>query len=342
MTSIDSSSPAAVEVVDLTKTYSVGRKRSPVVALDRLAFTIPEGTVYGLLGPNGAGKSTTTKICTTLASATSGTARVAGFDVRTHADQVRRRIGYVSQGTGADPRQTPRENLVLSARLRGIGRIDAGRRADALLAQFDLADAAERKITALSGGMRRKLDVAIALVHSPSVLFLDEPTTGLDPESRAQMWAEIRRLAAERSITVVLTTHYLDEADELADRLVIVDHGRAIVEGTPDELKSRLDGDTLTVELVSPDVNRVRWIAESLGALRHIVIDAHGTSGKLIARADDPPPIIGQVISAFDQAGIAFGAVSVSRPSLDDVYLHYAGRAYRAGDAAEQGAEVAA
>jgi ABC-2 type transport system ATP-binding protein len=267
---------------------------------------------------------------------------VAGLDVRTHADQVRRRIGYVSQGTGADPRQTPRENLVLSARLRGIPRVDAGGRADALLDRFDLTDAADRKIAALSGGMRRKLDVAIALVHSPSVLFLDEPTTGLDPESRAQMWAEIRRLAAERAITVVLTTHYLEEADELADRLVIVDHGRVVVEGTPEELKSRLDGDTISVDLLAPDVATVRATAESLGVLRHVVVDAHGPTGRMIARADDPPAIIGRVISAFEQAGIAFGAVSVSRPTLEDVYLHYAGKAYRADDSDEQGVEVAA
>ncbi|MCX5043940.1 ABC transporter ATP-binding protein [Aldersonia sp. NBC_00410] len=320
----------AVAAVDLTKTYPGGRSAAEITALNHLSFAIPAGTVYGLLGPNGAGKSTLTKICTTLSSATSGVARVAGFDVRTEADRVRRCIGYVSQGTGADQRQTPRENLVLAARLRGVTRADAQDRAAAMLDRFDLTATADRKLITLSGGMRRKLDVAIAMVHSPSVLFLDEPTTGLDPESRAQMWAEIRSLAAEHSLTVVLTTHYLEEADQLADRLLIIDHGSAVVEGTPSELKAGLDGDTITVELIAPDVDAVRSVAESVGALRHIVVEAHGPTGRLFARADDPPAIIGRIISALDQAGIAFGAVSVARPSLDDVYLRYAGRAYRA------------
>ncbi|KAA0021497.1 ABC transporter ATP-binding protein [Antrihabitans cavernicola] len=326
---MSSSAMPAVEVDHLVKTYSGGRKQPDVRALDDLSFAIPAGTVYGLLGPNGAGKSTTTKICTTLSAATSGSARVSGFDVRGDADAVRQHIGYVSQGTAADPRQTPMENLMMSARLRGISRPDATDRSKALLAQFDLSEAADRKVSKLSGGMRRKLDVALGLVHSPSVLFLDEPTTGLDPEARAEMWAEIRRLAAEKALTVVLTTHYLEEADELADRLVIIDHGRSVIEGTPSELKATLDGDTLSVELLEPDVAAVRRAAESIPALRHVVVEARGTSGRLFARADDPAAIIGRVISAFDSAGIEFGAVSVSRPSLDDVYLHYAGRAYQ-------------
>lgn len=325
----------AVEATDLVKTYPGARRKPDVHALDGLSFAIPAGTVYGLLGPNGAGKSTTTKICTTLSAATSGSARVGGFDVAHSADEVRRRIGYVSQGTGADPRQTPQENLVMSARLRGISRPEAIDRSRRLLAQFDLADAADRKVAKLSGGMRRKLDVALGLIHSPSVLFLDEPTTGLDPEARAEMWAEIRRLASEKSLTVVLTTHYLEEADELADRLLIIDHGRAVIEGTPSELKATLDGDALSVELFEPDVAAVRAAAQSISALRHVVVEARGTSGRLYARADDPAAIIGRVISEFDSAGIEFGAISVSRPSLDDVYLHYAGRAYQAGAALE-------
>jgi ABC-2 type transport system ATP-binding protein len=206
------------------------------------------------------------------------------------------------------------------------------------LARFQLAEARDRKVAKLSGGMRRKLDVAVGLVHAPSVLFLDEPTTGLDPQARAEMWAEIRRLTGEldtrsgRPMTVVLTTHYLEEADELADRLVIIDRGRAVIEGTPGELKSSLDGDTLSVDLMEPDVAAVRAVAASIPALRHVVVERHGPNGRLVARADDPAAIVGRVISAFDAASVAFGAVSVSRPSLDDVYLHYAGRSYDAED----------
>jgi ABC-2 type transport system ATP-binding protein len=318
----------AVEATDLVKTYPGGRKQPDVKALDGLSFSIPAGTVYGMLGPNGAGKSTTTKIAATLSTATSGTVRVAGFDVGSDPDAVRGQIGYVSQGTGADPRQTPLESLMMAARLRGVTRADARDRAADLLVQFDLADAAERNVGTLSGGMRRKLDVAIGLIHAPAVLFLDEPTTGLDPEARAEMWAEIRRLSAETSLTVVLTTHYLEEADELADRLVVIDRGRAVVEGTPEELKATLDGDTLSVDLIEPEPVSVRAVAGSIAALRDVVVEARGTTGRLFARADDAPAVIGSVISAFDSAGIGFGAVSVSRPSLDDVYLHYVGHAF--------------
>ncbi|MFI1917195.1 ABC transporter ATP-binding protein [Nocardia sp. NPDC020380] len=320
----------AVEVSDLVKIYPGGRREPDVRALDGLTFGIAAGTVYGMLGPNGAGKSTTTKICTTLSAATSGTARVAGFDVTTDAAAIRQRIGYVSQGSGADPRQNPFENLVMAGRLHGMTRHDAADRAERLLEQFQLTEARNRKVAKLSGGMRRKLDVAVGLVHRPQVLFLDEPTTGLDPQARAEMWSEIRRLATEAALTVVLTTHYLEEADELADRLVIIDHGRAVIEGTPAQLKSTLDGDTLTVELIEPDIAAVRAVGEAIPALHDVIVEQDGPNGKLIARTDDLSGVVGRVIGEFDAAAIAFGAVSVSRPSLDDVYLHYAGRSYRA------------
>ncbi|GAM48486.1 ABC transporter [Nocardia seriolae] len=332
-------SAAAVEVHDLVKTYPGGRRKPDVRALDGLSFGIAAGTVYGMLGPNGAGKSTTTKICTTLSRADS--ARVAGLDVTTEAAAIRHRIGYVSQGSGADPRQTPFENLVMAARLHGLSRSDAAGRAAALLDQFRLGEARDRQVRKLSGGMRRKLDVAVGLVHTPSVLFLDEPTTGLDPQARAEMWSEIRRLATEGSLTVVLTTHYLDEADELADRLVIIDHGRTVIEGTPAQLKSTLEGDTLTVELIEPDVAAVRAVGAAIPALRDIVVERDGPNGKRIARTDDPSGVVGRVLSEFEDAAIHFGAVSISRPSLDDVYLHYAGRSYRADNHRDR-AEVAA
>ncbi|HKC29499.1 MAG TPA: ATP-binding cassette domain-containing protein, partial [Jatrophihabitans sp.] len=254
---------AALAAVDLVKTYPGGRGAPAVRALDGLCVTVEAGTVVALLGRNGAGKSTTVKILTTLARPDSGTAWVAGVDVRDDPNGVRRRIGLVSQKTSSDPMATGRENLVLAGRIQGLTSSGATARAAQLLARFDLSDAADRLAKTYSGGMARKLDVAIGLVHRPQVLFLDEPTTGLDPEARAQMWAEIARLTADEQTTVLLTTHYLEEADHLADRVAIVDGGRVVVEGTPEDLKSELRGDTVQLELARP-------AAAAVAALQHV------------------------------------------------------------------------
>src|SRR4051812_23238134 len=219
---------------ELVKTYGKGDKA--VRALAGVSFSVPAGSVFGLLGPNGAGKSSTVKILSTLSRADSGTATVAGHDVATAPEAVRRSIGYVSQKPGFDPVATGKENLVLQGRIHGLSGPSARRRADELLDLFGLAEAADRLAGKWSGGMQRKLDVCLGLVHHPQVLFLDEPTTGLDPEARTDMWSEISRLATDQGLTVLLTTHYLDEADRLADRLVIVDRGSVVAEGTPDEL----------------------------------------------------------------------------------------------------------
>src|SRR4051794_23232068 len=235
----------AVEAVDLRKSYPTGRGKPPVTALDGLGFAVEAGTVHGLLGPNGAGKSTTVKNLSTLSRADGGTASVAGVDARTDPDAVRRRIGLVSQKPSSDPMATGRENLVLAARIQGLNRSEAGDRATWLLDRFGIGDAADRLVRTWSGGMARKLDVAIGLVHRPQLLFLDEPTTGLDPEARAELWREVGRMTGDDRMTVVLTTHYLDEADHLAHRLTIVDHGRVAVDGTPEQLKSELRGDVL-------------------------------------------------------------------------------------------------
>ena len=208
----------AIEARELVKTYPKG-----IRALDGLSFTVQEGTVFGLLGPNGAGKSTTVKILTTLAQADSGSASVAGLDVRARAAAVRRAIGVVAQRSGTDPTATGRENLLLSGRIQGLRGRELGRRADELLARFDLAGAADRIARTYSGGMQRRLDVAMGLIHRPQVLFLDEPTAGLDPESRSAMWGEIARLSAGEGLTILLTTHYLEEADRLASQLAIVE-----------------------------------------------------------------------------------------------------------------------
>jgi ABC-2 type transport system ATP-binding protein len=236
----------AIEVTDLRKTYAGG-----IEAVRGLSFAVRAGEVFALLGPNGAGKSTTVRILTTLSAPTSGHARVAGFDVVAHPREVRRRIGYVAQVSGVDPTATGRENLTLQGRLFRIPPAALRSRVAELLELFQLTAAAERPANTYSGGMKRRLDVAMGLIHRPEVLFLDEPTTGLDPESRSVMWKEVRRLARE-GLTLLLTTHYLEEADQLAQRLVIVDGGRIAAEGTPDELKGRLRG-----ELSNPSLEDV-------------------------------------------------------------------------------------
>ncbi|MGC5168391.1 ATP-binding cassette domain-containing protein [Luteimicrobium sp. DT211] len=345
---------AATRAENLRKTYP-GRRGAPgVTALDGLSFAVPDGTVFGLLGPNGAGKSTTVKILTTLSRADSGTATVAGLDVAREPDAVRRAVGYVAQKPVTDPMDTGRENLVLAGRLQGLGRREAGARADELLERFGLAPAAHRLVKTYSGGMARKLDVALGIVHRPQVLFLDEPTTGLDPEARAEMWAEIERMTGDERMTVLLTTHYLEEADRLAARVAIVDRGSVVVEGSPSELKDGLHGDTVVVELgasaVSPSDDgagpaaraRLTRVAAEAG-LADVVVDG----AQLRGRAESGSAALPGVLAALDGAGVPVASATVARPSLDDVYLRYTGRTYgsagRPGSAAGVvGTEVAA
>jgi ABC-2 type transport system ATP-binding protein len=232
----------AIEVEGLRKTYAGG-----VEALRGISFDVRPGEVFALLGPNGAGKSTTVRILTTLSAPTAGGARVAGFDVVRQPREVRRRIGAVAQSSGVDPTATGRENLTLQGRLFRLPSADLRARTAELLHLFGLADAADRPASTYSGGMKRRLDVAMGLVHRPEVLFLDEPTTGLDPESRAVMWQEVRRLAAG-GLTLLLTTHYLEEADQLAQRIAIVDGGRIVAAGTPEALKREIPGDGVTLD----------------------------------------------------------------------------------------------
>jgi ABC-2 type transport system ATP-binding protein len=331
---------AAVHAVDLVKTYHPkGRgKAQPegVRALDGLSISVEPGSVFGLLGPNGAGKSTTVKILTTLAAADSGSATVAGYDVAREPDKVRRAIGVVAQRSGADPVATGRDNLVLQGRLYGLRGAQLSRRVDELLTRFDLADAAGRQVKTYSGGMLRRLDVAIGLVHRPQVLFLDEPTTGLDPEARTAMWEEIERLAGAEGLTILLTTHYLEEADKLAARLAIVDRGRVVVQGTPDELKGELRGDALAVELAAPVADELSVIGAlgSVDGVRDITLGGR----RVAARADDGAAAVPAVLAALDRIGLGVAAVTVSRPSLDDVYLRYAGRSFSSAEHTLDGA----
>ncbi|MFI0482580.1 ATP-binding cassette domain-containing protein [Actinomadura sp. 9N215] len=310
----------AVEAVDLVKTYPAGRNKAPVSALRGLSFSAAKGSVFGLLGPNGAGKSTTVKILATLSAADSGSARVAGIDVRTRPERVRRAIGFVSQKPGTDPMATATENLVLAGRLHGMSRRDAVARARELVDRFGLADAADRLVRTYSGGMARKLDVALGLMHRPRVLFLDEPTTGLDPQARGEMWAEIARMAEEEEMTVLLTTHYLEEADHLADRLAIVDHGAVVAAGSPDELKSGLRGDVVHVELAQAD-ERALAVLRRVAGLREITLDGSTVRGRTGDGARALPP----VLAALEEAGVAVSSASLARPSLDDVYLRHTG-----------------
>lgn len=318
-------SDIAIDASDLVKIYPTRGRHAAVRALDGLSFQVSRGTIFGVLGPNGAGKSTATRILTTLSRPTSGSAAVAGYDVIRRADAVRHAIGYVSQGAGTDPVLTAAENLTIAARLRGSTAAEARDRAGRLLAEFGLTEASRRPVSTFSGGMRRKLDVAAALVHRPQVLFLDEPTTGLDPEARAAMWAEIRRLSAADAITVVLTTHDMDEADRLAGRILLVDGGRAVTRGTPAELKAALHGDSVRVTLIEPDEPAVRRAVAGVPGLRDTTVEARGSEGVLAARTDDASASIGSLLAALNAAGVRYGQVTASAPSLDDVYLHFVG-----------------
>jgi ABC-2 type transport system ATP-binding protein len=314
----------AIEADGLVKTYG-----KEVRALDGLGFAVPAGTVFGLLGPNGAGKSTAVKILTTLARADSGSARVAGLDVRTNAGEVRRRIGVVAQRSGVDRELTGRENLTLQGNLYGRRGKGLAARVNELLASFGLADAADRIARGYSGGMQRRLDIATALVHDPEVLFLDEPTTGLDPEVRAGMWREIARLTEEQGLTILLTTHYLEEADQLASNLAIVDRGKVVASGTPEQLKGELEGDAVIVELATaPEAGAAQSAVSGVAGVHEVLADGRGVRARVAEGATAVPA----VLAALESNGMPVASVTVSRPSLDDVYLRYTGRAFAEAD----------
>ena len=315
----------AIEADGLVKTYAVRGHREGVRALDGLSIAVQRGIIFGLLGPNSAGKSTTIKILTTLARPDQGTAIVQGLDVLKQPDQVRRVIGVVAQNSGSDPMATGRENLILQGHLFGMRGTAVRARADELLERFDLAGAAGRLVKTYSGGMQRRLDVALGLVHRPQILFLDEPTAGLDPEARAAMWQEIARLAGGEGMTVLLTTHYMEEADRLAGRLAIVDQGRVVAEGSPDELKGGLRGDAVHLELsAGSDPARAESVLAHLPGVRDLQVSGRNIS----ARSDDGAAAVPGILAALDRGGAPAAAVTVARPSLDDVYLRHTGHRY--------------
>jgi ABC-2 type transport system ATP-binding protein len=310
----------AIVAENLTKTY-----RNGVQALAGVSFSVLEGEIFGLLGPNGAGKSTTVRILVTLTEPDSGRASVAGHDVLADANKVRHSIGYVAQTSGVDKYGTGRENLTLQAHIERVPGDVIRERVSELLDWVGLTEAADRLVNTYSGGMKRRLDIAMGLVHEPDVLFLDEPTTGLDPESRSALWRDLVRLREERQLTVLLTTHYLEEADRLCDRLAIVDHGRVVVTGTPADLKAEIHGDTVTLE-VNGNTEPVTNVLRPLEGVLEVVAD--GSS--VIARVTHGATAVPVLVTALERAGLTAQAVTLSRPSLDDVYLHYTGHRFTA------------
>jgi ABC-2 type transport system ATP-binding protein len=317
-----------IQAEGLTKRYGETQ------ALAGVDLSVPTGTILGLLGPNGAGKTTAVRVLTTLALPDSGRATVAGVDVVKHPGEVRRHIGVAAQDATLDPLLTGRQNLVLVGELSDMGRAPARARATELLAQFELTDAADRVLKGYSGGMRRRLDLAAALMTRPPVLFLDEPTTGLDPTSRQRVWEAIRELLGE-GVTVLLTTQYLEEADALAHRIVVVDHGKVIANGTPTELKEASRSARLEVSLAEPDSD-----GHAAGAMAPLVsgrVHVSEDSRRLSAGVDAAPGLATAVVRALDAAGVLVDNIEVRQPSLDDVFFSLTGGHIEGEDGDEDG-----
>ena len=306
----------AVEADSLRRAFKGG-----IEAVRGIDLSIERGEVFGFLGPNGAGKTTTVRMLCTLLPPTAGSARVAGVDVVAEPAEVRRRIGVALQEIGLDPVQTGRELLELQCGLYSIKGADARARTGELLELVGLSDAADRRTKTYSGGMKRRLDLASALVHSPEVLFLDEPTTGLDPASRLTVWEEIRRINAAGA-TVFLTTQYLEEADHLCGRLAIIDAGAIVAEGTPEALKAEMGHDVVTLALGGADVAATEAAVGELAGLERVVAEPDG----LALYVTDGAGSIAEIVRRLDRASVRVGAISVSRPSLDDVFLQATGR----------------
>jgi ABC-2 type transport system ATP-binding protein len=304
-----------------------------VVAVDSIDLDVRSGEIFGVLGPNGAGKTTLVRMLTTLLRPTAGQATVGGFDIYREQRDIRRIIGVALQETGLDPIATGRELLQVQAQLFGMGSGDAKRRAGELLELMGLVEAGDRRIKTYSGGMKRRLDLASALVHQPQVLFLDEPTEGLDPASRLALWQEVERLNSEFGVTVMLTTHYLEEADRLADRLVIVDRGRIVADGTPAVLKAAIGGDIVTVSVDTAHRDAAKEALRRLDGLKEVRADATG----LTLFVEDGSKFVADVIRSLDAAAVPIGSVSVARPSLDEVFLRATGSRLEGEEPPEEG-----
>ena len=303
----------AIQANDLRRAFGT------FVAVDGVNLTIPKGEIYGFLGPNGAGKSTTCRMLCTLTMPTGGRATVAGFDVATQPEQVRLRIGAALQATALDPQQTGTELLRQQGRYYGLRRKDIDRRIEQLRSLIDIGDALDQRIKTYSGGMKRRVDLAAALIHNPEVLFLDEPTTGLDPASRASVWEEVRRLNRDLGMTIFLTTQYLEEADALAGRVGIIDRGRIIAEDTPAALKRSIGADVITVTVDDPD--RAASVVSAVPGIDAVEI----RQKEVLASTADGAAAISPVAVALEREGISVLALSMRAPTLDDVFITLTG-----------------
>jgi ABC-2 type transport system ATP-binding protein len=312
---------AVIETRGLRRVFKTRQREVEAVA--GVDLTVKQGEIFGFLGPNGAGKTTTLRMLATLLPPSGGTARVAGFDLATQPGRIRDRIGYVGQAGGADREITGRRELVFQGRLYGMSRAKAGARAAELIAMLELETCADRKVVTYSGGQKRRLDIALGLTHDPRLLFLDEPTTGLDPQSRARVWDEVRRMH-ERGTTVFLTTHYLDEADALCDRIAIIDFGKIVAEGTPEELKRAVAGDVITLS-VAGDPQRALDILKGQPFVR----EAHLEEASVLLYVDRGEVAMPDILRLLDGAGLRLQTIGLHRPSLDDVFLRQTGRSLR-------------
>jgi ABC-2 type transport system ATP-binding protein len=314
---------AIIEVENLHKTYPDGTE-----AVRDISFSVNEGEFFGFLGPNGAGKSTTIKILITLLRATAGRALVFGYDVSVNANAIRTMIGYTAQEVGVDDELTGRENLELQGRLYHLDPTTRRKRINELLELVDLAADADRMAGSYSGGMRKRLDLATGLIHQPQLLFLDEPTTSLDPQNRAGIWSYLEELNKRDGLSIFLTTHYLEEADRLCDRLAIIDHGRIIASGSPASLKAELGGDVISLTIGRPGVEIGTRATEVLARLPS-VRDVRHDDGKLVLTAEHGGRALPQILRALDEAAVDVTDLTLTRPTLDDVFLKYTGERIR-------------
>ncbi len=314
-----SSGKGSVVADELTKVYN-GKVR----AVDGVSFTVSPGEVYGFLGPNGAGKTTTVAMLTAGLGATSGHATVDGVDVLRHPEEVKRRIGIVFQEMTSDGDLTGRENLELAAALYGVPRTEVASRVRGLLERMQVADAADRLAKTYSGGMRRRLELAVGTVHSPGVLFLDEPTLGLDPQGRAGFWKYVQELRREHGMTVFVTTHYLEEADGMCDRIAIIDHGHIVASGTPTELKDRLGGDIVTIRPIQSDHDVAPLLRTVPG-----VLSVAAQDGNYRVKCTNGEALVPALVDACARSQVGLAGVSLKRPSLDEVFLEFTGREFR-------------
>ena len=314
-----------IKTKNLRKTFPAKKKGEAVEAVKGIDLSVKKGQIFGFLGPNGAGKTTTLQMLTTVLSPTSGEAIVVGFDLLKNPQKIRKRIGYVSQAGGADSSTNALENLVLQARLYGDTKTHAENRAKELIERFQMSEFAMRKVTSYSGGQRRRLDLALGTVHQPELIFLDEPTTGLDPQSRAYFWEEIKKIRKEGT-TIFLTTHYLEEADNLCDYIAIIDHGTVVAVGTTDELKHQAGGDSIIVEVGNMEgVERAKELIEKEKYVKKLITHEN----KLTIYVKDGEKLLADVLRFLDIHKVPIQTIELAKPSLDDVFLQHTGRSLR-------------